>query len=325
MGCPKINYYRSAELKIVYAAKELTLQKSEKKERSNYLWGFNGMEKDDEVKGEGNSLSFKFRIYDPRLGKFLSIDPLFASYPWNSPYAFAENDVIRAIDLEGLERLVVTTPVLFGQDQTHIRTQAASDVDRYAAQTGVSIRHPQAASRVGSFQSGSTNISSVSSRMARHVASGGNMATGEGTERNAFRHTLWQAMITNEFDAGIARRIGNAHEGIKLAQSGHVDFSLPLVQQLAAADEVVDFLNNQIGRDIAAGLSENATSLDIAKEVLKVQRDEGLWTVQTAKGGTLSKSRTKITQKQYEAGVKILNTLDESGFNEAERNELEKK
>lgn len=40
---------------------------------------------------------------DPRLGRFLSVDPLFASFPWNSSYAFCENKVINAIELEGLE------------------------------------------------------------------------------------------------------------------------------------------------------------------------------------------------------------------------------
>ena len=77
---------------------------------SNYRFGFNGMEKDNEVKGAGNSLSFEYRAYDARLGKFLSVDPLAASYPWNSPYAFAENDVISCKDLEGLERAGSTIP-----------------------------------------------------------------------------------------------------------------------------------------------------------------------------------------------------------------------
>lgn len=74
----------------------------------NYRFGFNGMEKDNEPKGLGNSLDFNFRMYDSRLGRFMSIDPLAKHFPWNSTYAFAENDVIRAKDLEGLERLIVT-------------------------------------------------------------------------------------------------------------------------------------------------------------------------------------------------------------------------
>ncbi|MBD0255109.1 MAG: hypothetical protein ICV83_05275 [Cytophagales bacterium] len=68
-----------------------------------YRYGFNGQEKDNELKGYGNSYDFMFRIYDPRLGKFLSVDPLFKDYAWNSPYAFAENRVIDGKDLEGKE------------------------------------------------------------------------------------------------------------------------------------------------------------------------------------------------------------------------------
>ena len=46
-------------------------------------------------------------MYDARIGRFLSIDPLAAQYPWNSPYAFSENRVIDAVELEGLEREII--------------------------------------------------------------------------------------------------------------------------------------------------------------------------------------------------------------------------
>ena len=70
----------------------------------SYRFGFQGQEKDDEVKGEGNSLSFTFRMHDPRVGRFFANDPLTAKYPWNSPYSFSENDVISHVELEGLEK-----------------------------------------------------------------------------------------------------------------------------------------------------------------------------------------------------------------------------
>jgi hypothetical protein len=35
------------------------------------------------------------------------VDPLYKSYPWNSSYSFAENDVIRSIDLDGLEKYII--------------------------------------------------------------------------------------------------------------------------------------------------------------------------------------------------------------------------
>lgn len=70
---------------------------------SDYRFGFGGQIKDDEISGAGNSLSFQFRIYDSRLGKFLSVDPLEMSYPNSSPYVYAQNRVIDGIDLEGTE------------------------------------------------------------------------------------------------------------------------------------------------------------------------------------------------------------------------------
>jgi len=70
---------------------------------SGYRFGFQAQEKDDEIKGEGNSINFAYRMHDPRIGRFLSIDPLSPEYPWNSPYAFSENRLIDGIELEGLE------------------------------------------------------------------------------------------------------------------------------------------------------------------------------------------------------------------------------
>ncbi|MCD9612228.1 RHS repeat-associated core domain-containing protein, partial [Tenacibaculum maritimum] len=70
----------------------------------SYRYGFQGQEKDDEVKGEGNSINYKFRMHDPRVGRFFAVDPLFREYPRNSPYAFSENVVVNAVELEGLEK-----------------------------------------------------------------------------------------------------------------------------------------------------------------------------------------------------------------------------
>jgi RHS repeat-associated protein len=72
-----------------------------------HRYGFQGQEKDDDIKGEGNSINYKYRMHDPRIGRFFSLDPLAPSYPWNSPYAFSENRVIDGIELEGLEFLNV--------------------------------------------------------------------------------------------------------------------------------------------------------------------------------------------------------------------------
>lgn len=72
-----------------------------------YRYGFQGQEKDDEVKGEGNSVNYKYRMHDPRIGRFFAVDPLAHEYPHNSPYAFSENRVLDAIELEGLEAFLI--------------------------------------------------------------------------------------------------------------------------------------------------------------------------------------------------------------------------
>ncbi len=67
----------------------------------SYRYGFNGMEKDDEVKGGGNSYDFGARMYDARVGRFLSLDALLSKYPSFSPYSFAANSPISFVDHAG--------------------------------------------------------------------------------------------------------------------------------------------------------------------------------------------------------------------------------
>lgn len=69
----------------------------------NYRFGFNGKENDDEAKGYGNQVDYGARIYDTRIGRFLSLDPLQKKYPELTPYQFASNSPIQGIDLDGLE------------------------------------------------------------------------------------------------------------------------------------------------------------------------------------------------------------------------------
>ncbi len=76
-------------------------------EFEGYRYGFNGSEKDNEIKGEGNSYNFGSRIYDSRLGKFMSIDNEYYKFPFQSPYLFASNSPIIAVDLNGDSTYVV--------------------------------------------------------------------------------------------------------------------------------------------------------------------------------------------------------------------------
>lgn len=74
---------------------------------SLYRYGFNGKENDNEVKGEGNQIDYGKRVYDPRLGRFLSTDPLTSQFPYYTPYQYAGNKPIWATDLDGAEELIL--------------------------------------------------------------------------------------------------------------------------------------------------------------------------------------------------------------------------
>ena len=120
MGCLALTYQEERpSLRIIYNKDkggdlekndvflEVCQQKkgcAEKKRCSSYRFGFQGQEQDNEIKGNGNSVNFKYRMHDPRLGRFFAVDPLAVSFPWNSPYAFSENSTMAFIELEGLEK-----------------------------------------------------------------------------------------------------------------------------------------------------------------------------------------------------------------------------
>jgi hypothetical protein len=50
---------------------------------------------------------FKYRMDDPQIGRFWSVDPLASKYVYNSPYAFSEDKVTGHVELEGLEAVDV--------------------------------------------------------------------------------------------------------------------------------------------------------------------------------------------------------------------------
>ncbi|MBU3661409.1 MAG: hypothetical protein FGM14_16195, partial [Flavobacteriales bacterium] len=81
--------------------------------RDFYRQGFNGMEKDDEVKGSGNSYDFGARIFDARVGRWLSVDPLAEKQPNQSTYKAFLNNPLVFVDPNGkteYETIVVYDP-----------------------------------------------------------------------------------------------------------------------------------------------------------------------------------------------------------------------
>jgi RHS repeat-associated protein len=68
----------------------------------DYRYAFNGMEHDPEVSGDGNSYTTEFRSYDPRLGRWKSLDPLMANFAGLSAYIGLGNNPVSLTDPSGL-------------------------------------------------------------------------------------------------------------------------------------------------------------------------------------------------------------------------------
>jgi hypothetical protein len=60
------------------------------------------------MKGDGNQQDYGMRVYDPRLGRFLSVDPLQKKFPNESNYIFVSNSPLLYADKDGKEKIVTT-------------------------------------------------------------------------------------------------------------------------------------------------------------------------------------------------------------------------
>jgi RHS repeat-associated protein len=79
----------------------LIAERSETFATNGYRFAFNGQEGDDEVNGKGNSLNFGARIFDSRIGRWMSLDPLMKKFSGFSTYCFAIGNPIYYKDYDG--------------------------------------------------------------------------------------------------------------------------------------------------------------------------------------------------------------------------------
>ena len=86
-------------------------------ESDEFRRGYQGSEKDDEVKGNGNNYTTLFRQLDPRIGRWWSIDPKVLEY--ESPYVSMGDNPILFNDVLG-DKFILEGSVLF---KVRIRTK----------------------------------------------------------------------------------------------------------------------------------------------------------------------------------------------------------
>lgn len=93
---------------------------------TNYRYGFNGKEKSDEINGIGVDYDYGFRIYDTRVGRFASVDPLNTAFPFLSNYQYSSNTPISSKDIDGKESK--PSMIMHLSDQTTIKTASSNQI-----------------------------------------------------------------------------------------------------------------------------------------------------------------------------------------------------
>lgn len=76
--------------------------------KSQYRYGFNGKEKDNETYGQASEYNYGDRIYNPRLSRWLSIDALQQKHPNESPYEYVAGNPIIYKDPDGKDKIITT-------------------------------------------------------------------------------------------------------------------------------------------------------------------------------------------------------------------------
>ena len=210
------------------------------KTHDRYL--YQGQEMDDEVKGEGNSVNFEYRMHDPRLGRFFAIDPLANKFPFMTPYQFAGNKPIWSREIEGLESEVDAKVGV----QINIGNKDNSSIKAFA---GIGLTTNTGGSVQGNFGVGLSLYS-------------GGVGTNQGTTgKSSFNLDLnFSAGATVGGGVGTPTSVNNYYQGsgISMQNPFQSSFSLggvgTLSSNMASQPE-----RNQVSGYIGAKFSGNTT------------------------------------------------------------------
>ena len=166
---------------------------------TGYRYGFNGKENDNEVKGESSQQDYGMRIYDPRIGKFLSVDPISSKYPELTPYQFASDRPIDGVDEDGLEWAKGRDPIdRFWRgdgDQVTNLLDIISDAWYGTGKTGDGL----------DYVNRNYNPIGIAAHDGYQIATGKDMITGESKSREkATEHLVLNVILYVTFEKATA-------------------------------------------------------------------------------------------------------------------------
>ena len=220
---------------------------------AEYRYGFNGKEKDQD--GEFGSITnydYGFRIYNPAIGRFLSVDPLTKEYPMFTPYQFAANSPIWGVDLDGLELDITSNSPVKTRILMQIADEASLDAAIMVAQSQVGSPWPDEDDYVNLMKDSDRLLNIDGSYVDPYPSITNNIATASpnGTETTITLYgTIWKdGKWGGDLERVVIGSVNNpkAKEGIGKPY-GPPELLVTIVDPIKKAGQLVEDIGNNPG------------------------------------------------------------------------------
>ena len=273
----------------------------------HYRYFFNDQEADNEVYGEGTVLGYEFRQYDARIGRFWSVDPLAGKFPWNSPYAFAENSPVGYLEFEGLEKVRFGSKVenFTGMTKEQVKTTLKKYYNYHHG--NISVSEIMSSANDNEFwdvtDMKNVYMRSIGTCIEKHS---GTQVTTDVRQRWYQWMTVADARLDGGYDGANQGTITSKDWVVGLGFVGAITGIGSLVEAGASFGVVLGLVNSF---DDVFGVFTNGSgslSQDLTPEQAKVVTNSAKTILSAVKTGY---DAQKITQKSYNKLKGILETL----------------
>lgn len=172
---------------------------------------------------ESGMTYLRARYYDPNQRRFISEDPAEDGLNW---YVYCENNPVNAWDPSGQNTI---------REFKKVKEKYSADI---------------------AFQA--YDYSNLSIRMANNYAYKHGLDSAWNNEADAYRHFMWNAMMTRHIGYYEAKFISNIHEYESMSDDGWIDNTLRISPENSVwfygsmnQEILMDLWNNQVGRELA--------------------------------------------------------------------------